>query len=266
MRWRGQGILVGLVLLAAATYGWQWKSVSTMAERLQVSALPIDRYTATVNDFYAEHERFPEPNEISFPSARNDLVRSATLGKNGELTFELSAWRVFGGHVKTTMAPSLMPGLEPGSVRLSYVCVDTQPAEFAAIVCSRNGTVTRTALMQENAEFQASQRDGREASEERARSVQRVQAVGTDCDRFVAQARDGLEQCVARADEQLGQQFASVVKERFENSPRLRPEVIASSPEVLDAFNKECTSEWAVTVAQVKSANAEAGKCFTELE
>jgi len=266
MRWRGQGILVGLVLLVAATYGWQWISVTRMVEHLQVSALPIDRYTRTVSDFYAEHERFPEPSEISFPSAGNDLVRSATLGKGGEITFELSAWRVFGGHVTTTLTPMLMPGLEPGSVMLSYVCVETRPTQFSSIVCNRNGTATRAALIQENTEFQAQSIESREEADDRARAVERVQAVGTDCDRFVAQARGGLEQCVAQADEQLGQQFARVVKERFENSPRLRPEVIASSPEVLDAFNQECTSEWTVLVARLKSANAEAGKCFGELE
>ena len=64
---------------------------------------------------------------------------------------------------------------------------------------------------------------------------------------------------------QLGQQFARVVKEKFDNGRRLRPEVIVSSPELLDSFNRECTSEWVSLVASVKSANVEAGKCFEEL-
>ena len=262
MRWRGQGILVGVVLLAAGAYGWQWVSVSKMVETLQVTALPIGSYTGAVTAFYAENQRFPEPTELTLPRAKTDLIRDVTLGKDGELTFELSAWLVFHGYVMTTMAPTLMPGSEPGSVVLSYVCVETDPSEFASVVCSRNGTATRAELAQENATFQANLNKRRESMDEEARAVARVQEVGTDCDRFVALAHGGAEQCVADADAQLGQRFAQSVKENFDNGRRLRPEVIASSPELLDKFNEECTSAWKSLVAMVSSANAEAGDCF----
>lgn len=243
MKWRGQGILTIMVLAGAAALGWQWHTATVMVEALQVRELPIGPYTRVVADYYASHGQFPQPAEVTLPRPSGDLIRAAALHDHGEIDFTLSAWRIFRGHAHVLMAPKLAPGGQLHSVALSYVCLKTDPPQAAAVVCSRNGSYTRDELAQANAEFEQSLAGARTAAEERLQVAGWVSDVSTSCDRYLAISRD-IGQCIANADAQLAQQFAQFVTREFASRPRLRSGVIASAPELLDAYNRECDVIW----------------------
>lgn len=250
MKWRGQGILTVMVLAGAAALGWQWHTATVMVEALRVRELPIGAYTRVVVDYYASHGQFPQPQAVTLPRPSGDLIRAAALRDHGEIDFTLTAWRVFQGHARVLMAPKLVPGGQPHSVTLSYVCLKTDPSQAAALVCSRNGIYTRDELAQANAEFERSLAAARAAVKERARIAGQVSDVRTSCDRYVAISHD-IGQCIANADAPLAQQFSQFVTREFANRPRLRSDVIASAPELLDAYNRECDVTWRQFVGMV---------------
>ena len=263
MRWKGQGILTAVVLTAAVAYGWQWKSTTGLIEELQVRELPIAPYTSVVAKFYTDHQRFPQPGEVVLPASPGGLVRAATLLNDGEIDFTLSAWRVFRGHAHATMAPLLTTGAERYSFALRYVCLDADPPQLTAVVCSRTGSYTRDEVAAKNADALAGLADRRKSDEDRAKRRDGWQPF-TTCDRYLTLANDSVGQCIASIDPQLGERFAKAVSERFDNGRRLSPQTIASDPETLDTFNRECEANWQQLVSSVRSARPEVQKCFPD--
>jgi hypothetical protein len=158
------------------------------------------------------------------------------------------------------MAPEVNTGaLLPPVNRLHYSCVEAHPNRFASVVCQ--GVTTQEAIDAGNQKAFAEWAADRDRLNQDAAAKRSVQNVATECDRLATLAREQVVPCIAQVDPKMGEQFTRMIAEHFENH-RLNPEVIAGTPEVLDALNRECSTEWHQIAAQARARSKQFEHCF----
>jgi hypothetical protein len=271
MRWRGQGLLTGVVLTAAATLGYQWTSMATLVERATHEEIEYSTYTRLVSQFVEENKRWPEPHDITLPKPpHKGVIKKATLKTNGEILFTLSGWSIQSGRVTVLLSPTLKTHshLLPGSHnRLEYNCTIVNPSSMERTLCDRTGTTTTTTAEVSNknanafAEWEKNESDAKNEMTARTSNLSLASASDTQCDVHLRRVEQEIIPCLTQIDESAALQ----VKERFQtlfNRPRLRPEIIVDNPDLVAQFNSECDGSWNSTAAMVKMQNPKFDACF----
>lgn len=261
MKWRGQGILTAVVLICAGAYAVQWRSNMRLIDEIEGHGLTINPFIRPIAEFVDEEGRFPTPGEVALPAPVTDgIISSVTLGDKGALRFTLSTWTILDGHVAFTMAPEVNVGAAlPATNRLHYWCTEVQPQRYEGTLC--HGTMTQQELDATNEHAFAEWEADLERMEQRESATQSVAGVQTECDRIARLARDEVLDCVTQIDPKLGEQLEHRIVEEFETR-RLRPEVIAGSPELLDQFNAQCSQSWAAITGQIRAGVKQVEDCL----
>lgn len=269
MKWRGQGVLVGLVLISAAVFGYQWTSMSKLTEKVTYEGIEYSPYTRLVAQFVEEQKRWPGANEIAMPKPpRKGVIKGVKLKNNGEILFTLSGWTIQSGRATVLLAPMLNTHshLLPGSHnRLEYNCTIVKPTSLERTLCERIGTTTAADVNNKNtnafAEWEKNESEAKNEMTARTSNLSLASASDTQCDVHLRRVEQEVIPCLTQIDESAAQQ----VKERFQtlfNRPRLRPEIIVDNPDLVAQFNSECDSSWNNAAAMVKMQNPKFEACF----
>jgi len=269
MRWRGQGLLTGVVLIAAATLGYQWTSMATLVERANHEEIEYSTYTRLVSQFVEENKRWPEPHDITLPKPpHKGVIKKATLKTNGEILFTLSGWTIQSGRVTVLLSPTLKTHshLLPGSRnRLEYNCTIVNPASMERTLCDRTGTATVAEVNSKNAnafaEWERNDADAKNEITTRESSLNLASATETQCDVHLRQLEEQVTPCLSQVDDVAAQHIKEHLRGLM-NRPRLRPEVIVDNPDLLAEFNSSCDNDWNNAVAMVKMQNSKFEACF----
>lgn len=261
MKWRGQGILTAIVLICAGAYAVQWRSNMRLVDEIEGHGLPLAPYIRPVAEFVDDAGIFPQPGEVALPAPpQNGVISSVTLGEKGTLKFMLTTWTIFDGHVSFTMAPEVNVGaLLPAANRLHYSCIEVQPERYASTVC--HGMTTQQTIDAANETAFAEWEADLDRIDQREAEAQSMASVRNECDRIARLARDEVLDCVTRIDSKLGEQLEQRIVEAFETR-RLRPEVMAQSPELLDQFNAQCTQSWEAITGMIRAGARLVEECL----
>jgi hypothetical protein len=269
MRWRGQGLLTAMVLIAAATLGYQWKSMATLVERAAHEEIKYSTYTQLVAQFVEENKRWPEPHDITMPKPpHKDIIKKVTLKTNGEILFTLSGWSIQSGRVTVLLSPMLQTHshLLPGSRnRLDYDCTLVNPASMERTLCDRVGTSTAAEVSSKNAnafaEWEKNESETKNEMDTRSANINQVNTAESQCDVRLRQLEEDITACLSRVDDVAAQH----IKEHLQgimNRPRLRPEIMLDNPDLVAEYNSACDNDWNNAVAVVKLQNAKFEACF----
>jgi hypothetical protein len=269
MRWRGQGLLTGVVLIAAATLGYQWTSMATMVDKANNQGIEYSAYTQLVAQFVEENKRWPEPHDITLPKPpHKGVIKKATLKTNGEILFTLSGWSIQSGRVTVLLSPTLKTHshLLPGSRnRLEYNCTIVNPASLERTLCDRTGTVTIAEVNSKNAnafaEWERNDADAKNEIATRESNLNLASATETQCDVYLRQVEQQVTPCLSQVDDVAAQHIKDHLQGLM-NRPRLRPEIIIDNPDLVTEFNSACDNDWNNAVAMVKMQNAKFEACF----
>lgn len=268
MKWRGQGVLVGIVLLAAAALGYQWKSTTNLIERVDLEGIEFTPYIMLVAQFVEQQKRWPEAHEITLPPPpRNGVIKEAILKNNGDILFVLSGWAIQTGRVTVLLSPTLntRSHLLANIQRLDYDCTAVSPVSLERTLCVRIGSSDAADVNAKNIDaFSEWERNDSETKNEittRNANLSLASAADTQCDVHLRKVEQQIIPCLTPIDESAAQQ----AKERFQamfNRPRLRPEIIVDNPDLVAQFNNECDSSWNSAVAMLKMQNPKFEACF----
>lgn len=267
MKWRGQGTLVVGVLAAAAAFGYQWTSMEKLQDHAIGYGISYGPYARLVSEFVEREKRWPQPEEIDFSSvAEGGVIRAAELQQNGEILFTFSAWTITSGYVHMVFAPTLNTHATTHSGgRLSYACVEVSPARYESIVCRSEGTTRRAAIAAENvgafAKWQNAQQQQEKEQSDFEAAVTSAANTPTQCDALWSAAHADVIPCVEAVNPDLAREL-SARSEKIFTGPRLRPEIIARNPDMLDAFNRKCEESWRMLVGQAIAKDGNARGCF----
>ena len=269
MRWRGQGLLTGVVLIAAIALGYQWTSMTTLGERANHEEIEYSAYTRLVSPFVEENKRWPEPHDITLPKPpHKGVIKKVILKTNGEILFTLSGWTIKSGRVTVLLSPTLKTHshLLPGSRnRLEYDCTIVSPASMERTLCDRTGTTTAAEVRNKNAnafaEWEKNESEAKNEMNTRTSNLRLASAADTQCDVHLRRVEQEVIPCLTQIDESTALQ----IKERFQtlfNRPRLRPEIIVDNPDLVAQFNNECDGSWNRAAEMVKTQNPKFEACF----
>jgi hypothetical protein len=264
MKWRGQGILTVAVLGFAVIYGVQWHSSANLQQAINSSGLPIQPYTQLVSEYVDTSHHWPTPNELTLPTPPADsVIRHVTLGDNGVLTFTLAGW-TFRGRVTTTFAPRLMTRPDyPAAVRLSYACVDVQPAAYEQVVCKQWPLEPIASVNTDNQGAFETWQSNLQQIDDQQRTFADAKNTTTECEQIASRISDNVMDCIARVAPELFGNFAELITTRLRDRPHLRGEVITADPATLVNYNQECKNEWASIRARTIAAQAETSECLS---
>ncbi len=268
MRWRGQGILVVTVLIAAAVFGYQWKSVTHLEEEVTWHDIEYRPYTHAVARFVDEQKRWPEPGEVTLPEPESDsIIKKVNLENKSELLFTLSGWTLQNGRVTMRLAPTLNThhSLLPYTPsRLEYTCREVIPASLERTLCMRIGVRSAAEISSENtdafARWEKNESDA-QLSAKRASALAIAGLRDTRCDRYLSHAERQILPCVQQFDAAKAQALRERLTEVL-SGPRLRPEVIADNPGMLDQFNRSCDDNWQAITVMAQGENEKIAPCF----
>jgi len=269
MRWRGQGLLTGVVLIAAATLGYQWTSMSTLVERANYEEIEYSTYTRLVSQFVEENKRWPEAHDITLPKpSHKGVIKKVVLKTNGEILFTLSGWSIQSGRVTVLLSPTLKTHsqLLPGSRnRLEYDCTIVNPASLERTLCDRTGTATVAEVNSKNAnafaEWEKNESETKNEMDTRHANINRAGATESQCDVRLRQLEEDITACLSRVDDVAAQHIKDHLHGLM-NRPRLRPEIIVDNPDLVAEFNSSCDNDWNNAVAMVKMQNSKFEACF----
>jgi len=269
MKWRGQGILVAVVLIGAGAFAYQWSTVSTLEQEVLGRGIDYQPYIQRVSGFVEEHRRWPEAGEFDLPAPPvGGLFRKAALGPDGEILLTLSAWTITSGRARVVLAPVLQTqanSAAPGISRLRYGCLQTFPASLERIVCRSIGSITNAEVAEGNANAFNEWREIDASAQAHERTFMAAVATARDtrtqCDSLWQHAERDVIPCLRAIDATTAENFRIRNQQRFDG-PRLRPEVIANDPRMLEQFNRECDESWRTLAAMTKSMSKELAACF----
>jgi|GEM_PF-2988907 len=267
MQWRGQGILVGLVLAGAAAFGYQWKSMTQLEEEVRLMDFEYAPHVRAVASFVQEQKRWPEPYEVSLPAPKpGGVIKDVRLQNKGELLFTLTGWTIGGGQATVLLAPELNTHqtMEHFS-RLDYSCVEVNPSSLEQVMCMRIGSRSAAEINSQNenafAEWEKKEAEAKDQTTKFNASVEAAKNAETQCDRLLLRAERTVLPCINQIDESAAQTLHARFQEAF-NGPRLAPESIVRNPDNLEAFNQNCDENWNALTGLAKAYNRELASCF----
>lgn len=266
MKWRGQGLLVGSVIVAAVAFGYQWTSVVKMEDEALAGGLDYRPYMNRVSEFVNQQRRWPEPDEIYLPIPPEDgVIKNVELQSEGKILVTFSAWTIRSGRVEAVLAPTLSSYGSQARGRLRYSCLSVDPVGFERLVCRTIGYTTTEQLAQDNAngfeEWLKNEADAKQRNEDFQRALEAAQDVTTRCDELWMRAQGSVVPCLRAVDPDTADSFSKRSDEIF-NGPRLRPDVIARNPDMLEQFNQECDSNWTHLTVVTRDIREEFSACF----
>jgi hypothetical protein len=269
MQWRGQGVLVVLVLAGAAAFGYQWKSMTQLDEDVRLNDFEYAPYIRAVANFVKEQKRWPEPFELALPTLKPDgVIKDVELQNNGELLFTLSGWSIGTGHATVLLAPELNThNTEPHyqRSRLEYSCVEVNPSSLEQVMCMRIGSRSAVEINSHNenafAEWEKNEAEAKGQAAKRNTALVAATNTETRCDRHLVYAEQEVLPCISRMDEAFAQTLNGRIQETL-NSRRLRPEIIVDNPDLLEQFNRDCDENWSNLAGMAKMQSSEIAGCF----
>ena len=269
MRWRGQGLLTGVVLIAAATLGYQWTSMTTLVERTNHEEIEYSTYTRLVSQFVEENKRWPEPHDVTLPKPpHKGVIKKVILKTNGEILFTLSGWTIQSGRVTVLLSPTLKTHshlLSGSRNRLEYDCTLVNPASMERTLCDRTGTTTAAEVSNKNAnafaEWEKNESDAKNEIDTRNSNISLASAIESQCDVRLRQLEEKIAPCLSQVDDVAAQHIKDHLQGLM-NRPRLRPEIIVDNPDLVAEFNSECDSSWNNAAVMIKMKNSKFEACF----
>lgn len=268
MKWRGQGGLIVLVLIAAGVFAYQWTSNVKLEDEVMSFGVNYRPYLQSVNTFVEENKRWPYRDEVTLPTPeRGGLIRKVSLEDDGQLVFTFSAWSLRSGFGKARLAATINtnPSSFVAADRLSYNCLEVDPIKLEPFVCRTIGYVTREQLLENNADaftrWRSNELEAQTQSNRTRLAVERARNTRTQCDILWARAEAEVIPCLQTIDADLAEEFSRQANAAL-NGPRLRPEVIAREPSLLEGFNRECDSGWNALTGLAKAMKPEVARCF----
>lgn len=268
MQWRGQGILVVLVLAGAAALGYQWKSMTQLEEHVRLNDFEYAPYIRAVAEFVNEQKRWPEPFDVSLPSPTDEVIKKVKLQNNGELLFTLSGWSISSGQATVLLAPVLSTHKTTPHYqysRLEYSCVEVNPSSLEQVMCMRIGSRSAAEINSENenafATWEKNEADAKKLSAKRDSELATAANTETQCDRLLVRAEQEVLPCVKQIDVPTAQTLSTRFQETL-NGRRLRPEIIVDNPDLLEQFNRECDETWSGLTGMAKMQSSDIARCF----